>query len=419
MPTPTRVRFLVMAFFCAAAALAYVHRNAIAVPAKEIEEELEISHDDMGHALGMFFWGYALMQIPGGWMGGSWGSRRVVPVLLLISSALNGLLALGLGYEFLLLCRFLMGMTQAALFPCAVQSFARWFPPSQRALPNGFLTSFMSVGGVLATGLTGFLLQYLDWQALMILYGAPGVFLAIWFAFWFRDRPEEHRDVNAEELTLIHPVSAASTSEGPSVPKPPWHQVFLSVALALVCVQQFFRAAAYSFYATWWPTFLREARGLDVEYAGYVSTLPLAGVAIGAIVGGHIADWLFRKTGNVGWSRKGLAVVSLFSASLLMVLGYWTSPVWLTVALLTLSSFFAGVCGTASYVITIDLGGKQVATVFSVMNMSGNIGAAILPSLVISVQKENGWDSALLLLAGFYAIAALAWMGVRQKRGEA
>jgi len=407
-----------MIWFCGLAALAYVHRLAIAVPAKEIEEQLDISREDMGFILGIFFWGYATMQIPSGWIAGRFGSRLVVPILVLLWSVANGLMALGVGFAFLLSVRFFMGMAQAGLFPCAVQSFARWFPPSRRALPNGYLTAFMSVGGVAAGVMTGFLLGFLDWQTLMFIYSVPGVGCAIRFYLWYRERPEEHPSVNAAELAIIREERNGPSAHADDTDIRAWWTPFLSFALVLVCLQQFCRAAAYIFYATWWPTFLREARGLDVETAGYLSTLPLVGVAVGGILGGELADEVYRRTGSLNWSRRGVAFISLLAAGLLMLLGYLTGDIVFTIFFLTLSSFFAGVCGTASYTFTIDLGGKQVATVFSVMNMAGNIGAAILPSVVVPIQEEYGWDSVLLLIAGLYAAAALCWILVRIPRGQ-
>jgi cyanate permease len=70
-------------------------------------------------------------------------------------------------------------------------------------------------------------------------------------------------------------------------------------------------------------------------------------------------------------------------------------------------------CGPAGYTITIDLGGKHVATVFSLMNMAGNIGAALLPLAVVELVDRHGWPPVLLFLAGIYLAAALCWIVLR------
>src|SRR5688572_3381774 len=88
---PTGVRYLVLGWMCLFAAVAYVHRSCIAVPAGLIQQELGISPEAMGWVMSMFLWGYAAMQLPGGWLGDRCGSRLVLPILVIASSAATGL----------------------------------------------------------------------------------------------------------------------------------------------------------------------------------------------------------------------------------------------------------------------------------------------------------------------------------------
>src|SRR5262249_15556862 len=160
---------------------------------------------------------------------------------------------------------------QAGIFPCCVKSFSRWFPASERALPNGLLGSFMSVGGALTTFLTGLLLLFLSWQEMLALLALPGVLFAMWFYVWFRDQPGQHRWVTAAERDLIaggpsadrpslsareghalpdRPFAGAQARTNEPSPPVPWTTLLTSGRLGLICSQQFFRAAAYVFYVT-------------------------------------------------------------------------------------------------------------------------------------------------------------------------
>jgi cyanate permease len=60
----------------------------------------------------------------------------------------------------------------------------------------------------------------------------------------------------------------------------------------------------------------------------------------------------------------------------------------------------------------MDLGGKNVSTVFSVMNMSGNIGAALSPKFVnwLVDALDGNWSPVLLMYAGIYVGSAICWM---------
>ena len=72
-----------------------------------------------------------------------------------------------------------------------------------------------------------------------------------------------------------------------------------------------------------------------------------------------------------------------------------------------MASFFTA---PAAYAVTMDMGGRHVATVFSMMNMAGNLGAFGLPLLVPPlVRAADGWDVVLFPVAGIYLAAALCW----------
>lgn len=453
MNKPTHVRYLVMAWMCLFAMIAYVQRGCLAVPAIRIQEELGISRDAMAWAMSSFLWGYALFQLPGGWLGDRFGSRGILPLLMIFSSLATGLSALAWGWLLLMFSRAYMGLAQAGMFPCAVLTHARWFPPGERAAPNGMLASFMSVGGVASTAFTAWLLQYLTWREVFVAFMVPGIVLALAFYVWFRNDPAQHSWVNAEELHLIRslPTGAAPPTVDPGR-STPWLQLGQDLRLWLICGQQFFRAAGYIFYMTWFPTFLVESRHLDPTMAGYFASFPLLGVVVGSALGGMLTDWIFRRSGSLTLSRKSVAIVSLLACAALLASAYFVQDATLAVTWITFSAFFAGLCGPAAYTATIDLGGKHVATVFSVMNMAGNIGAALLPILVVRFEQlirtirvtqmgipkqievggvpldnlefvlgltgqVNGWNEVLFFLAGLYVAAALCWVFLRMDGG--
>ena len=65
----------------------------------------------------------------------------------------------------------------------------------------------------------------------------------------------------------------------------------------------------------------------------------------------------------------------------------------------------------------MDLGGRHVATVFSVMNTAGNIGASVFPLAIgLLVNLTGRWDQVLLVFAGMYVAASVCWMLVDSRR---
>ena len=187
-----------------------------------------------------------------------------------------------------------------------------------------------------------------------------------------------------------------------------------SASLWMLCLQQFFRAAAMAFFQQWLPTFLRESRHLSISEAGLFSSCAAGGAFLGGLLGGFCSDWLLTRTGNRWLSRQGIAVFGMLSCALLIVAAYYAADRYLAIACITLGAFIATFGGVSGYTVAIELGGRHVATVFSVMNTSGNIGAALFPWLVgVVVDRAGNWDSILFLCAGVFVVDGLCWAMLR------
>ena len=76
---PSVVRFAVLAWLCAGAALAYVSRNSIAVAESTVRGDLGLTKEQSGWLMSAFFISYALFQIPGAWVGQRFGARPALP----------------------------------------------------------------------------------------------------------------------------------------------------------------------------------------------------------------------------------------------------------------------------------------------------------------------------------------------------
>src|SRR6185436_4434478 len=218
---PTRTRFLVLAWLCAAAALAYVSRNAIAVAESTVRGDLGLTKQQSGWLMSAFFFSYALCSIPAAQFGQRTGSRRALPFFATVWSIATAATALVGGLVGFIAARIVQGVAQAGLFPTTTMTIARWFPMTGRAFATGALGSFMSLGGALCAWLTGVLLEAFEprvapgwnWRLTFLLFALPGIVWAVGFWWWFRDQPQEHRAVNEAELQLIQTGKAESVAQ--------------------------------------------------------------------------------------------------------------------------------------------------------------------------------------------------------------
>lgn len=430
MPAASGVRHIVTVWLAGMAAFAYLCRTSISVVQKDIRVDLRLTENQMGMILGpAFFWTYALAQIPAGRLGERLGARLSLPLFACLWSLATATFGLFHWFPLVMLNWMLVGLAQAGAIPVAAKTIADWHPRAERAFASGTFVAAMSLGAAVGAALTGWLIGWLPWRTLFILYAIPGLVWACGFGRWYRNRPEEHPMVSSAEVSVIRERAISHDPQMIEKTEPtPWLQLMASPAVWLICGQQYCRAAGLVFFASWFPTFLQESRHITVTKSGILSILPHLATAGACLIGGRIADTIFRRTGNLGWSRKGLAVISLTLSTTFLFAAYFVNDATLAVVVISLGVFCAGLAGPSAYAVTMDLGGPHVASVFATMNMIGNFGAGMLPLMVPFLRRAierqpdllalfggDSWNAVILFIAALHLIAALCWQQLSMK----
>ncbi len=427
---PTRVRYSVTAWLAVAAALAYLCRNSLVVAESSLRSELGISEEWMGFILGpAFFWTYALAQIPTAWLGERFGSRRCLPMFAVTWSFATAAIALASGVGLVLASRIGNGVAQAGIFPCSARTISLWNPQTGRASASGQLAAAMSIGGAIGASLTGWMLGYMSAKVIFIAFAAPGFLWAIGFWLWFRERPDEHSSVNDAEVALISQDDKVVSKESEDDVTMMWLRMLTSPAAWLICGQQFFRAAGYAFFASWFATYLIETREVSTVQSGFLTALPLIATVCGSTLGGITSDAVFRATRSLGIARKGIASFSLTACACIVFSAFFVADATVAVSVISCGAFLAAFAGPCAYTVTMDMGGKNVASLFSTMNMIGNFGAGLMPWIVprfktwieqtpslLDKCDGNSWNAVLVLFAITYLGAAACWL-MLQTRG--
>src|SRR5215470_624861 len=114
---PTRARAGVVAFAASVAALTYIDRVCISKAEPFITAEFGLTFKQMGYVLAAFSWGYALFEVPGGWLGDRIGARKVLTRIVLWWSFFTAATGWAWSFGSLLTMRFLFGAGEAGCFP--------------------------------------------------------------------------------------------------------------------------------------------------------------------------------------------------------------------------------------------------------------------------------------------------------------
>ena len=397
-----RHRHGVLGFLVLLFAITYIDRVCISVAGPRIQEDLGLDSVAWGWVTGMFTLSYCLFEIPTGAMGDRVGPRRILTRVVLWWSAFTSMTGMVSGYYVLLATRFLFGAGEAGAFPNASIVVSRWFPPTQRAAISGVLLMAAQLGGALAPLLVVPIQIRYGWRASFYVFGILGVaWAAAWYS-WFRDSPAEMPEVSADERRELSGASVAPVHSFP------WRLVFRSETAMAVLATAFCYVYVYTFFQTWFHTFLVKGRGFS-EGSLVLSALPYAIAACANLAGGAVSDALVRRVG-LTWGRRSIGIVGLGCACLFTVLAMSTRQQLLTVIFLSLvygaitfqQSVVFGVC--------LDIGGTHAGSIVGLMNTSSQVGG-LLSSVTYGyiVQGFGSYDAPFVPMAVLLFAGTLLW----------
>jgi sugar phosphate permease len=408
------VRHWVLALTVAAYMITYMDRVNIASAVPVIQKEFGFSMVTVSWILSSFRWGYALFQIPGGWLGDRIGARRALALIVTWWSVFTSATAFAWSAASMAVFRFLFGVGEAGAFPIATRSLSRWMLPAERAFAQGVTHAGSRLGAALTPGIVVMLMLAYGWRVPFLVFGAAGlVWAAAWY-WYYRDTPAEHSSVNAAERERIEAaLGGARSARTHSVP---WRRILRSPTLWTLSLMYFCYAYCISVYLDWFPKYLNERRGFELKRMVLYAGLPLLAGTAGDLLGGWLSDRRARRSGDLRGARRGVGVAGfLLAAAAILPATFTASPtrsVWYT----CLAVFGLETTVGVSWAIPLDIGGDYVGSVSAVMNTCGNIGGAISPLLLAYLVRLYGWNVPFVVCAGLCVAAAVLFARIDATR---
>ncbi|TGB15400.1 MFS transporter [Streptomyces sp. MZ04] len=416
---PTRTRWKVFLLLLGVVALNYIDRGSVSVALPLITEDLNLSKEVTGFVLSAFFWTYALMQIPSGWLIDRFGPRRMAGGACIGWGVATGLTAGATGVGSLLAARLALGTVEAPVMPAGGKLNANWLPAKERGrgavLMDGGAPLGSALGGVAISGLiawTG------SWRISFIVAGAVTVAVGVFALRFLRDTPREHPGVNDAEATHIEQAHAAEDAEVPGGDRPAKLRSYLRYrSFWGMCLGWMGFNGVFYGLLTWGPLYLSETKGFDIKSIGW-STLVIFGAGfVGELIGGWLADhWRARGAGanKVLRTMMGIAGAAVMAGLLGVVL---VPDAMTAVALLSGVLFFLRWAGLF-WALPSTLGGRANAGVVgAAMNLSGNIAGIVTPIAVGFIVGGTGsYTWALLYFVGAGALFTVSSLVIDYSR---
>jgi MFS transporter, ACS family, glucarate transporter len=409
------VRYRILALLFVVSFVNYLLRNNLSVAQPAIMDAYHFTYADMGWIFLAFNLSYTVFQIPGGVFGDLVGPRRALAlitiswgVLTAFTGFLPGLMASASGVLFSFMAvRFLLGITNAPMYPVAAGAFANWFPPARWALPNAVLSSGLTLGQAATGPVVVWLIMMGGWQVSFYALAPVGLIVGFWWWWYGRDRPAEHASVTPQELKIIN----AGRTTLASVPPGGWRKVIVHRDVLLLTAAYFCMNYVFYIFSQWLFTYLVKERGFAQLEGGWLYVAPFVVGAVLAAVGGAVCDVLCRRLGP-RWGCRLPAVIGLLLVAVLLLAGAASPHPYVAVALLSLCFGFTQFTEGPFWAASTYVAGPNTASACGVLNTGGN-AAGLLAPVIGGMLDRFGWWPTLASGSVFAVIAAVLWLFVR------
>jgi MFS family permease len=393
--------------------LTYMDRVVLSASTTDMRKELGFDLVTMGYIASAFQLSYALFQVPGGLFGDKFGARKALSLIVIWWSAFTSLTALAWNAGVMIAVRFLFGIGEAGAFPIATRSLSRWMLATERGYAQGLTHAGSRLGSAITPPIVAWLILHYGWRVPFFVFGALGVLWAIAWHWYYRDSPDEHAGVNAAELEIIHTGGAVRKSASASVP---WRQILSSPTMWFLCPMYFCYNYSLQVYIVWYPTYLRESRGMTLTQMGFYASLPLLAGTAGDFLGGWFSDRVLKRTGNIQLARRWVAIAGFLTCAAATVPAALTSDVYTSVICSSIAFFALEWTVGVSWAVPLDIGGDFAGSISAFMNMCGNLGGTLSSFALGFMVTYWGWNVPFLVTGGLTAFAALLYLKIDSTR---
>eukprot|EP00963_Diacronema_lutheri_P002341 scaffold155_cov347-Pavlova_lutheri.AAC.20 len=258
-------------------------------------EELAWSPTQRGIVSSAFFLGYALTQIPAGWIANRVGGEKVLWAGVAIWSFGTMIAPLAAYSSLWALCltRVLVGLGEGLAPASAVGLMAERVPQKERARAVSLVFGGMDAGSVIGLLLAPLLIRYFGWTSVFYMFGLLGF---IWCSWWILTR--------TDELGKQEQLCEAADLPNKMSKEVPWKQIATCVPFFATIAAHFCYNYGYFTLLAWLPSYFEDALGLDVRGAGWLTLIPYLAMCLMTPFVGPVADGLVARGHSITRVRK-------------------------------------------------------------------------------------------------------------------
>ncbi|VVB17014.1 unnamed protein product [Arabis nemorensis] len=359
-----------------------------------------------------FFWGYALSQLPGGWLSKIFGGRKVLEIGVFTWSFATALVPVLAGFmPGLIFSRILVGIGEGVSPSAATDLIARTIPVKERSRAVGFVFGGLSLGSVLGLLLAPPIIQSFNWESVFYMFGLLGV---AWFV-GFQFLSEEEISYRGDGTTTSDKPEKASREDlGNSLKEIPWKSFFQSSAVWAMIYTHFCGSWGHYTCLSWLPTYFSEALDLNLREAAWVSILPpLASILVTSLAS-QFADYLITNGVETTTVRKICQTIAFLAPAICMTLSSVDIglPPWEIVGILTAGLALSSFALSGLYCTHQDISPEYASILLGITNTVGAVPGIVGVALTgFLLDSTHSWTMSLFVPSiFFYLTGTVVWL---------
>ncbi|WP_105995419.1 MFS transporter [Staphylococcus agnetis] len=406
----TNIRWLFAGMFFLIGVIAYMDRANISYIATPMMEDLNLTKTQFSLLATFFSLGYALMQVPSGFLAEKFGPKKMLSIALVWWSAFTILTGVIKNHGVLFAVRFLFGVGEAPMYPSNAVFNTFWFAKNEKGRASSALLAGSYFGPVLAPFITVAIYKTFGWQAVFIIFGIVGFLIALLWAIIAKDLPEHHKMVNdAEKLYIMENRDVVQTEKSTA----PWGRFFTRFSFYAIAAQYFVVQFVITLFLIWYPTYLIDQYKIDTLTMSKLAGIPWLLMFILIMVGGAISDRILSSGKSRFIARASIAIFGFVVFGISLYFAVNATSLAMNITWMSFCLAGVGLSMVMSWASATDIGRNFSGTVSGWMNLWGNIGAMLSPIVAAVLADSIGWKSTLLSMLILVVIAIILWFFVK------
>jgi ACS family D-galactonate transporter-like MFS transporter len=368
-PQSDAVRWSIIGLLSVGMVIAYVARVniSVALVMPEVNGLFHLSNGDRGLLNSAFFWSYAFLQIPAGWLVDRYGVKFPYAGGFLIWSLICAATAWAGTFAWLITLRVLLGVAESVVVPASMRWIHFNFGEKERGFAVGLYMTGTKIGPAIGAPLTAWLIGAYDWRIMFVVLGLGSL---IWLIPWLMMVRNDDREIEQQTSFVAVPIPMSRL---------PTNRVIWGTLVGTFCYMYF-----VYFCMTWMPAYFVEKRHLALASMGLYTFFSFAGMACMAALAGSMADWLIRRGNNPVNVRKTF-VIAGFAVASTELIGALSDSTWVALFFAVFSLSGLGLATANYWALTQTLiPGGAIGRMVGLQNCAANIPGIVAPVL-------SGW----------------------------